>query len=99
MESEKINVPSSEKDSANISAEKEKDTEETSLNSSKVNSPSSITSLGKTHDKGEESTEKEPLSKSKIDDTEPRISKHQTNISESEKINVPSSETDLFFFL
>ena len=79
MESEKINVPSSETESTNLSAEKEKDTEETSLNSPKVNSPSSATCLAKTHDTSEESTEKEPLSKYKIDDTEPTVSELQTN--------------------
>ena len=71
MEYEKSNVPSSETESANLSAEKAKDTEETSLNYSKVTSPSVETFPARTHDTGEESTEKEPLSKSKIDDTEP----------------------------
>ena len=64
------------------------------MNSPKLKSPSSETSLAKTHDTGEESTEKEPSSKSKIYDTEPRISELQTNILESDKINVPSSDKD-----
>ena len=79
MKSEKINIPSSEKYSANISAEKEKDTEETSLNSTKVNSPSVEIYVAMTHDTGADSTEKEPLSKSKIDETELTVSEVQTN--------------------
>ena len=69
MEYEKINVPSSEINSANLSAEKEKDTEETSLNSPKVNSPSSETYLAKTHDKGKESNTLESEIKVSVEET------------------------------
>ena len=55
MESEKINVPSSETESANLSAEKAKNCVETSLNPSKETSLSSDTSLAKTNDKNQES--------------------------------------------
>ena len=58
----------------------------------KYTSPSSETSLAKTHNKNQESIEKESLTKSKTDNTEPTVSEVQTNILESEKINVLSSE-------
>ena len=64
LEPEKINVPSSKIDSANLSAEKAKDSQETSLNPPKVTSPSSDTSLAKTNDNNQESIENESLTKS-----------------------------------
>ena len=60
---------------------------------------SSESSLAKIHDPVEESTEKESLIKSIIDNTEPTLSEVQTNILESEKINVPSTEMILLMFL
>ena len=48
LESEKINVPYLEIECAILSAEEEKDTEETSLNSLKVNFRSSETYVAKT---------------------------------------------------
>ena len=65
----KINVPSSENGSANLSAEKAKDSEETTFNPPKVSSPSSGTSPAKTYNKIEELIEKETLTKSKTDNT------------------------------
>ena len=61
LEYEKINVPSSEINFANISAEKEKDTEETSLNSPKLTYLFVETSLAKYHDTNQESIEKEAI--------------------------------------
>ena len=94
LEPEKINVPSSKIDSANLSAEKAKDSQETSLNPPKVTSPSSDTSFAKTNDNNQESIKKESLTKSETETTETTVSNVQTNILESEKINVLSSKID-----
>ena len=94
LESEKINVPSSEIDYALLSVWKAKDSDGTSLNPQKETSLFLDTSLSKTIDKDQESIEKKASSKSKPDNTEPIVSDVQTNILESEKINVPSSEND-----
>ena len=85
---ETINVPSSENGSANLSAEKAKDSEETTFNPPKVTVPSSKTSPPKTHDINEESIENESSNKSKTDTTGQTISQEQTTISKLEKINV-----------
>ena len=94
LESEKINVSSSEINSSNLSVEKGKDSAATDLIPLKETSPSSETSLAKIHNPVEESIEKESLINSKTDNTEPTLSEVQTNKLESEKINIPSSEND-----
>ena len=63
LKSEKINIPSSENDSANLAVEKEKDSKETTLIPPKVASPPSETSLAKNHNTAEVSIEKESLTK------------------------------------
>ena len=65
----------------------------TRLNPPKQTFLSSDTSLAKTNDNNQMIIEKELLTKSKTD-TETTVSDVQTNILESEKINVPSSEID-----
>ena len=87
LEPEKINVPSSENDYANLSAEKAKDSKEPSLKSTTETSPSAETSLTKTHETVEESIEKESLTKSEIKTTELTVSQEQRIILEPEKIN------------
>ena len=74
MESEKINVPSSENDFTLLAVEKEKDSAATKLMPPKETSPTSELSLAKIHDPVDESIEKEPLIKSNTDNTEPTVS-------------------------
>ena len=74
MESEKINVPSSENNSANLSLEKEKDSAGTELIPPKETSPSSESSLTKIHDPVEESIEKKSSTNYQTDNTEPSVS-------------------------
>ena len=57
LESEKINVLSSEINSFNLSVEEEKDSAATELIPTKENSPSSESSLAKIHNPVEESNE------------------------------------------
>ena len=66
----------------------------TRLNPSKVTSLSSESSLAKTYDNNQMPIEKESLTQSKTDNTDTTVSEVQTNILESEKINIPSSKID-----
>ena len=86
MESDKINVPSSEINSTLLSVVKakdsdgnSKDTEETLLIAPKVTSPSVETSLAKNLDKNQTTIEKESLINSQTDNTEPTLSKVHTS--------------------
>ena len=64
------------------------------MNPPKQSSLSLYTSLSKTNDNDQMSIEKDSLTESKTDNTEPTVSDVQTNILESKKTNVSSSEID-----
>ena len=87
MEFEKINVLSSEIDSALLSAEKANDSKETSLNPRKETFLSSDTYLANSNDNNQESIEKESLTKSETETTGLTVSQKQRTILEPEKIN------------